>query len=153
MANPKTPFENPFLDGKFEEIFAQFKVPGVEFDDMIAAHRKNVEAITQANQLAVEGLQTAFQRQNEIMQQIVTDSTTLARDLLSEGTPEDKAIAHAERVKKSYETTLSNLKELGDIVANANQEAAEVINKRVAETLTEVKSSLEKKNKTQKKAA
>lgn len=151
MANPKTPFENPFLDGKFEEIFAQFKVPGVELDDLLAAHRKNVEALTTANQLAVEGLQTAFQRQGEIIQQIVSESSTIARDLLAEGTPEDKAIAHAERVKKSYETTLSNLKELSDIVANANQEAADVINKRVAETLTEVKKSIQKN--TKKKAA
>ena len=151
MANPKTPFENPFLDGKFDELFAQFKVPGVQLDDFITAHRKNVEALTTANQLAVEGLQTAFQRQNEILRQIVTDSTTIARDLLTEGTPEDKAIAHADRVKKSFETTLGNLKELGDIVANANQEAADVINKRVAETLTEVKKTIEKT--TKKKAA
>ena len=151
MAQTKNPFQTPFLDADVEKLFTNFKLPGLDIDEVLKAQRKNIEALTEANQLAVEGLQTAFLRQGEIISQIVNDTSEITRQLLAEGTPEDKAIKQTEQFKKVFESTLSNVKELNEIVANANQEAADVINKRVASSLAEVKQAIEKTKK--KKAA
>ena len=47
---------NSFLDTDFSKAFAGFTVPGFDAESLLASQRKNVEALTQANQLAAEGL-------------------------------------------------------------------------------------------------
>ena len=50
----------------------------------------------------------------------------------------------ADLVKLAFEKALSNARELAELVAKSNSEAAEVINKRVSESLEEVKAVVTK---------
>jgi hypothetical protein len=34
------------------KVFGEFRLPGIDVDAVVAAHRKNVDALTQANKLA-----------------------------------------------------------------------------------------------------
>ena len=60
--------KNPFLSfdiGKFDvqKAFADFKVPGVDMEALLTAQKKNIAALTEANQHAVAGVQALAQRQ------------------------------------------------------------------------------------------
>ena len=46
-------FKNPFLDMDVQKMMGEFKLPNVDVDAVVAAQKKNIEALTSANQLAV----------------------------------------------------------------------------------------------------
>lgn len=106
--------------------------------------RKNLEAFTEAQQIAVENLQAIAQCQTELLTQLVQDNTSLAQQIMTEGTPEEKVSRQADMVRKSYERSVSGLTELSDLVVKSNRETGEIISKRVTATLIEFKSGLEK---------
>lgn len=131
--------KHTFLDLDVGKAFAGFAFPGFDVEALIASQRKNLEALTQANQLAVEGVQAVARRQVELARQAVDEASTLFRELAQPGAPEDRLAKNAELAKQAYEKGLANARELAELVAKANSEALNVINKRVAEGLEEIR--------------
>ncbi len=134
----------PFFDTDFAKIMSEFRVPGFDIETILATQRRNIEAVTAANQLAIEGIQAVLRRQAEIMRQVVEDSSTVLRDLMAAGAPEEKIAQQADLVKTSFEKALANLREMAELVAKSNNEAADVLTKRIGESLTELKTSLQR---------
>ena len=56
-------YKNPFADMDVQKMMGEFKLPNVDVDAVVAAQKKNIEALTSANQLAVEGMQAIARRQ------------------------------------------------------------------------------------------
>jgi phasin family protein len=139
-----TPSTFPFLDTDFTKLFGEFKVPGFDVETLVASQRRNIEALQAANQLAIEGAQAILRRQTEIVRKTIDESSATLKDLMSAGAPEEKIAQQTEVVKKSFETALANLRELAEMVAKSNNEAADIIAKRVGESLTELKTSLQR---------
>ncbi|HYH17430.1 MAG TPA: phasin family protein [Azospirillum sp.] len=140
----KQPTGNPFLDFDVTKALGDFKVPGLDVDAILATQRKNIEAVTAANQLAIEGLQAVIRRQAEILRQSMEEAGSMVSDVMAAGSPEDKAAKQAELVKVAFEKALANVKELAEMVAKSNTEAADVLSKRVSESLDEVKTAIAK---------
>ena len=135
---------NPFLENDFTKIFSEFKIPGFDMQSLVATQRRNIEAVSHANQLAVEGVQAVMRRQGEILRQMVEESSSALKDMMAAGAPEAKIAQQTELVKSSFEKALGNLRELTEMVAKSNTEAADVLTKRIGESLTELKSSLQR---------
>jgi phasin family protein len=146
MANTnatETATKNGFFD--VTKAMADFKVPDIDVEAVVAYQRKNIEALTQANQLAVEGVQAVFRRQAEIARTAIEEFSSMFRDFLQPaGSPEDKIAKHAEYSKAALEKGLANARELTELATKANTEAFNVINKRVTETLDEVRNYAKK---------
>jgi phasin family protein len=138
---------NLFFDFDVSKIMADFKVPGVDVEAIMSSQRKNIEALTAANQLAFEGFQAVLRRQSEILRQTLEQNSAALSDLMAAGSPEDKIAKQAELVKVGFEKALSNMRELAELVAKAQQEAAEVVSKRVTESLEEMKGVIQKPRK------
>jgi phasin family protein len=138
------PTAYPFFELDISKVLAEFKLPGVDVDAILASQRKNIEAVTAANQLAIEGFQAVVRRQSSILRQTLEETGTILTEALSAGSPEDKAAKQAELVKAAFERALANMKELAELVAKSNTEAANVISNRVSESLEELKSALAK---------
>jgi len=143
----KQPTGNPFLEFDLSKALGEFKAPGVDIDAIMAAQRRNIEAVTAANQLAFEGLQAVVRRQTEILRQSMEEAGSMVSDLMAAGSPEDKAAKQAELIKATFEKALANMKELSEMVAKSNTEAADVLSKRVSESLDEVKAAMAKSGK------
>jgi phasin family protein len=140
MATPS----NPFFENDFTKMFSEFKIPGLDMQSLMATQRRNIEAVQTANQLAIEGVQAVMRRQTEILRQMVEESSTVLRDMMATGAPEQKIAQQTEIVKSAFEKALGNLRELSEMVAKSNTEAADVLTKRIGESLTELKSSLQR---------
>lgn len=158
MAQNNNPFADFFSQNDFTKLFDNYKTSSFDLKIFLETQRKNVQAVTEAQQMAFASLQTIAQRQGEILSQMVEDNSTLAREILTEGSPEEKISKNAEMFKSVYERSVKNLKELSDMIAESNEEAAKLINKRVSATMNEIRDSLEKAQektvaKAQKKAA
>lgn len=125
---------------EFTRMFATLKMPAApNMDAFMAASRRNMEVITAANRIALEGAQAVAKRHMEIMQQGMAEMTEAMRSMALPEDPQAKAAKQAELLKQAYEHTVANIKELGDLIQRSNAEAIGLLNTRFAEALEEVK--------------
>ena len=132
-------FKNPFLDMDVQKMMGEFKLPNVDVDAVVAAQKKNIEALTSANQLAVEGMQAIAKRQAEILRQTAEEVQKNMQSFMETGAPDAKVAKGTELTKTAFEKAISNMKELSEMITKSNAEAFDVINKRVAESLDEIR--------------
>lgn len=149
---PKQDFsDNPFGSSEFLKFFESYQHPVLDMKSIMETQRKNMQALSQAQQLALQACQTLGQRQGKILSQMVEDNSVLAREVLSEGTPEEKISKNAEVFKHVYERTINSMQEFSKLLGQCGQEASDIINKRVAATMSEIQDAIEKSQR--KKAA
>lgn len=133
-----------FADSDFTKMFKDFKIPGIDFTTLAAAQRRNLEALVAANKLALEGAQAIGRRQAEIIRQTIEETVAAAQSVLDKSPPEERAVKQTELAKLAFEKSLNNMHELAELIAKSNREAFDVINKRVAELLDELKAAIVK---------
>src|SRR3954451_15766748 len=116
-----------------------FKLPGFDVNTVVDIQRRNVEALTAANQTVVQGLQTVVQRQGEIARQSVKQF----QDLLSfkPASVNEVLVKRIDLTKTSYEKNVADARELGDIVVKVGSEAVDILSRRVVASLDEVKAA------------
>jgi len=134
---------SPFKDFDVTKMMGNF--PTVSFEALVETQRKNIEAFTTANQTAYSGLQALMQRQAEVLRTSFEDISASFTDLMSTASPEEKATKQADMLKTGYEKAVANSRQVFDMVARNNSEALDVLNKRVTESLEEIKGLVVKK--------
>jgi phasin family protein len=135
----------PFWDMDVSKMMADMKVPGVDMDALMQSQRKNIEALTAANKLAFEGMQAVATRQTEILRQTMDELSKMMQEMMAAGTPEDRMAKQADLTKAAFEKSLANMKEIAEMIAKSNSEAADVITQRVSATLEEIKGMAQQK--------
>ncbi len=125
---------------EFSKMFADMKFPGMpDMEGFLSAHRRNMEVLSAANRVALEGAQTVAKRHMEIVQQTMQEMTDTIRDLSSPGNPQAGAAKQTELIKVAYERAVAHMKELADLIQRSNGEALGMLNQRFTEALDEVK--------------
>src|SRR5258708_11367256 len=115
-------------------------IPSFAGDAVTASQRKTLSALSQANQAALEGAQGLMRRQVETGRQTMDDFSAMLRDVVQpNGSPADRMARQADYSMAAIEKSLSNALELSELVAKANGEAFGILNKRVTESLDEVR--------------
>jgi phasin family protein len=140
----KTGGGNPFADAMqqaksaaedFTRMFSDMKLPAVPgMEALMAAHKRNMDTLSAANRIALEGAQAVAKRHLEIMQQSMAELGETMRALATPG-----AAPQAEVLKHAYERALANTRELSELIQHSNREALDVLNKRFVEAMDEVK--------------
>lgn len=138
------PAKNPFLNNDFASSMASYKSPNMDISDVFASQKKTFEAIAAANKTAVEGMQAVFKRQSEIVKGIMDEAAVAASSVDPKAAPEKAAASQIDAVKGAIEDSVSNLRELSEMVAKSQTEAFEILNARLTESLEEVKSTVAK---------
>jgi phasin family protein len=132
------------FDIDFSKLVSEFKFPGMDVEALTGSYRRNIEALTQANQLAMEGYQAIARRQVEILRQTLEEAQAMGRELVGAGSPDEKLVKETDLLKTAFEKALGNMTELAEMVSKSNKEAADIINKRVVDSLDEIKLLIEK---------
>ncbi|MEE9139664.1 MAG: phasin family protein [Alphaproteobacteria bacterium] len=133
----KTPMS--LFDVDVTKFLSGTSIPSINFEAAMASQRKNFEALAQANKLALEGAQVFARRQGEMMSEGAEVFSGALNKLVSAGSFEDQAVKQAEFAKTAYQKALANFWELGELVNKSNSRTFGIINKRVTDTLDEVK--------------
>jgi phasin family protein len=137
-----TAVRNEFFD--VTKVFVDFRIPNFDVEAMIRAQRKNFEALTEANLIAVEGVRTLAQRQAEAVQQAVEEASEVLRDWTQPGAPDDRLAKAVEAAKKAFEHAMANARELNDLGSKASADVLGVIARRISEGFDEVRLSAKK---------
>ena len=108
-----------------------------DFSQFAEMGRKQAEAFTAANQIAMEGIQAASRRQAEVAQESLQNVIEASKEVMSSGTPEVGLAKQAELTKHLFENGVENLREVSEMVTKSSQEAFDVINKSASSNVTD----------------
>lgn len=122
----------------FFKAFGEFKTPNVDFNNIIAIHRRNLEAFSAANQVVTEGFQAYARRQAEIAQDNLEKSLAASKELFSAASPEVGVEKQTKFAKEMLQRSVDNLRELGELASKSNVEAIDLLSKRAVETIEEL---------------
>jgi phasin family protein len=129
----------------FTKFFADMKLPAMpDMEVFVAASRKNLETLSVANRIALEGAQAVARRHMEIVQSSMAELTEAMQALAAADAPQAKAAKQAELLKQAYQRAVTHMKELSDLIQQSNAEALSLINQRFVEAMDEVKALAQK---------
>ena len=132
----------PFVD--ITKILEQFKLPGVDIGALMEARRKDVEALTQANQIAYQSMQALAQREAEILQQTMTEWQGAMAGMAGKS-PTEMASKGTELATQAFGRALSNMRELAEMASKSQTQTYEVLNRRFQENLEELRKMMQLK--------
>jgi phasin family protein len=111
----------------------------------VAARRRNFEALSAANKVALEGAQAVARRHTEILQQSMSEMTQVMQSMSGARDPQARATKQAEMLKAVYERAVGNMREVADLIQKSNTEALQLLNQRFTEAMDEVEGMTAKK--------
>lgn len=130
----------------FASLLAELKLPSfADVEPLMRVYQRNMEALAAANKVALEGAQAYARRHMEIVQQSLSELTRTMQALATPGSPQAKTAAQVEHMKHAYERAISNMKELGELVQRANNEAIQLLTQRFAEAMDDIQQMMSKR--------
>ena len=130
--------------GELTKMIEQFKLPGVDTAEIVAARRKDVDALIMANQAAYEGMRALANKQGEMLQQAMQDIQAAVKGAaggIGVGDPGKQG----ELARKAYEKVLGDMKDLAEIARKSQADAMASITQRGTQHLEEVKTMMKLK--------
>ena len=137
---PALDLSNAF--GDLTKMFEQFKLPGVDTAETLAARHKDVEALVQANQAAYDGMQALAKKQADMLKQAMEDIQAAVKGAASGGGDPGK---QGELARKAYEKVLGDMQDLAGIARKSQSDAMVSITQRGTQHLEEVKKMMKLK--------
>ncbi len=90
-------------------------MPAFDMSQMMAYGRRNAEAVSAACQAMSESTQAITRRQAELARAHVEKCLKTTKDMLVNGSPEINTTKQAELAKSLFESSLNNLREVGEL--------------------------------------
>lgn len=140
------PGSNPFFEADFSKLMGEFKMPQFNFEALMNAQRKNIEAMTAVNQAAFESFQALARRQAELLRQGLEETQQTMNAVMSSASPEEKVIRQAEASKAAVDKCMANAKEIADTLAKCNTQAMETVSNRLSEGMEELRDIIKPAN-------
>lgn len=107
---------------------------------MMKLQQKNLEALSEAQKMAMENMKKMSEHQAAILSRMVEDNSALARQIMAEGTPEEKVALHADLVCKTVEQSIESWSDLTDMLNKSGKDTTKLLGSRMTASLTEMKS-------------
>ena len=130
--------------GDLTKMIEQFKLPGVDTAEIVAARRKDVEALVQANQVAYEGMQALANKQAEMLKTAMQDIQSAVKGAAA-GVGVGDPGKQGELARKAYEKVLGDMQDLAGIARKSQADAMASITQRGTQHLQEVRTMMKLK--------
>ena len=120
------------------QAFTDMFKNSLDVNQLFTTGRRNAEAASAANQVVVESVQTISRRGAEVARANIDNVIKVSKDLMTSGTPETAISKQTDLMKAFFENTLSNLREVSELVTKSSFEAFDILSRRQAESLEEI---------------
>lgn len=138
MSDTGTPFPD------IRKMLEQFKLPGVDINAVLEAQRKDIEALTQANQNAYASMQALARRQTEILQQSMAELQSAMTGMAGKS-PGEAATAGVDLAKRALHGALGNMLEVAEMAQKSQQQVMDTANRRFQENVEALRKMLQPK--------
>jgi phasin family protein len=124
-----------------KKLIEKFQLPSVDIDALLDWQRRDIDALTEANRQATEGLKALVERRNEILREALAEWQAAVKDATSTG-----AISRrAEAAKQGVQKAIANFRELSEIEAQSRNNAWKVVQERMQENMATLQQLLQPK--------
>jgi phasin family protein len=138
----KKPESESFMD-LFTRFGQDLKMPNVDIEQIMAHHRKNIEALEKSARASAAGASSLMAKQREILQDTLREISDMAQSYRIPGNPQDIMAKQADFARKSFETAVKNAGEVAEIVKKSGSESVEILRQRIREVMEEVRETYE----------
>ena len=139
MMNETTPTN---LFGDIVKLLEQYQLPGIDIAAIIEMRRKDIEALMTANRVALEGAQSAGQKQVELLRGTLDQLSSLIQQATASGSMTEKTTKTRELVQQVLQRALENMRELAETAYKSQSDTYAVLTKRIQENLDEARALL-----------
>lgn len=136
--------QNFWIGTDFAKLLSSLPVANDGVKSMLESQIKNIRALEEANQHAIEAFHAVFNRQNEILHAALAETAKVMSAMPDKGT-ETVFAKQMEIARTATEHTLDNLRQMSERIATASEKASRVLNARVTENMEELKAIAERK--------
>ena len=124
-----------------KKLIERFQLPNLDIDALIDWQRKDIEALTEMNRQASEGIKALVERRNEILRETLAEWQTAVKETTSV-----EAISKpAEVAKQGIEKAVANFRELSEMEAQTRNNAWKVVHDRMQENMANLRKLLQPK--------
>lgn len=128
-----------FRNNDFTRALSQMKLPEVDPEALVAAQRKNMDALVEANKAAAAGYQDLFRKQMAIFEETMAEAQKHMRSLDAAALDPERAQAQAELARAAFGKALANMQALAEAAQKANAEAYEIVSARIRDSVAELR--------------
>lgn len=128
--------ETPF---NVDTFMGMFKTPKVDYQALLDSQRKNVEAMMEANRIALDGYKSAAEKHADLLKTTVTDMQDVAGKAFDGSTPEINATKQLEAAQTLFKSALDVSREAAELTFAAHQKAFSVLQDRMTAGAEEAK--------------
>ncbi len=133
-------YELPKFDMSMMPMSMMPMMKPADAEAVMAAQRRNLEAMTNAGQILADGARSFAQRQSEMVQARMSDFNAKAGHYMKPQQADATAVeGQLAEAKSAYQQTVSDTRELMEIVTKAQADALRVVNQCVLSNLDEMK--------------
>jgi phasin family protein len=98
----------------------------------------NLDALGASNRAALEGYRAVGEWQAKILRETMQGLAAAINGLAQVGSPQELAATQTELARQAFETAVKQMREIAQIVADANRQATDPIVKRIPEGIGEI---------------
>ncbi len=132
-----------FEKNDFSKYVAEMKVPGVDAEALMAAQKKNMDALVEANAAAAEGFQNIFRQQLKILDETMREARAQMSSMEPGALKAPDPEAQAEIMRTAFQKALDNMRDLAETAARTNADAYQIVSSRVEESLNELRDMID----------
>jgi phasin family protein len=124
-----------------KKLIEKFQLPSVDIDALIDWQRKDMEALTEVNRQASEGLKALVERRNEILRETLAEWQAAVKD----ATSAEVISKRAEAAKQGVQKAIANFRELSEMEAQSRNNAWKIVQERMQENMATLQKLLQPK--------
>jgi phasin family protein len=132
------------LLGEIARTFERFRLPGLNAGAVLEGRRKDIEALAQANRIAVDGVQEIVRKQGQILQETLQELQTLVGAVPASLAQDPTKVAGL--VQKVLHETFGSMRDLAELARKSQTDALHVVSERVQHSIEELRASLDPSN-------
>jgi phasin family protein len=123
------------------KLIEKFQLPSVDIDALLDWQRRDIEALTEANRQASEGLKALVERRNEILRETLAEWQAAVKD----ATSAEAISKRAEAAKQGVQKAMANFRELSEMEAQSRNNAWKIVQERMQENMATLQKLLQPK--------
>jgi phasin family protein len=120
----------------------QLKLPGLTAAAVVEARRKDIEALAEANRIALAGAQDLIARQREMLQRAVQELRAVILVGTDPGPARGTPIQLGDLVQKTLQETLGGMRDLAELARKSQSDAFGVVSERLQRNVEELRAML-----------
>jgi phasin family protein len=124
-----------------KKLIEKFQLPSVDIDALIDWQRRDMEALTEANRQASEGLKALVERRNEILRETLAEWQAAVKD----ATSAEAISKRAEAAKQGVQKAMANFRELSEMETQSRNNAWKIVQERMQENMVTLQKLLQPK--------